>query len=318
MTHTCCRSLKNLARYSQPPHQRGSVEAQLSPAVAGVLSLMAESDASSPLLGAVTEAAAGDGSDAGAASGVVSGDVDGVGGPKPRGRGAGALRGRGRGKAMASLLNKTSAVIKSTKQFTGKVGADGVVLATPLFATDVVVQKRLGRVSTSSFEDPVEAEERERLRLEAERLEAERLERERLERERLEQERLEQERLERERLARRPPTPEPESDESVEPSVEGLLEAAKDGDVDQVKILLEAGTEWDGESASVSFLGDRRRRCRTRRVRVDGCLMMADFTVLSDETKGTALCCIVRARGGREGPVEAQELHDRYAGQGAC
>jgi hypothetical protein len=68
-------------------------------------------------------------------------------------------------------------------------------------------------------------------------------------------------RQERERLAQvvtRPRTPDPETDEesdtseeSLQPSVEGLLDACRVGDADSVAALLEAGTDWDCETKVV-------------------------------------------------------------------
>lgn len=140
---------------------------------------------------------------------------------------------------MGSILAKTGAMVKSAKQFSGKVGEDGVVLAAPLFSSDVIVQKRgPGRTSTASFEDPTEEKVVEKGYDSEE------------ERQKRELERLERERLERERLARlKVPTPEPSSsEESVQPSAEALLEASKLGDLDSVVEQLEAGTEWDCET----------------------------------------------------------------------
>jgi hypothetical protein len=202
-------------------------------------------DASFPLLHVVN-----DDSDGGVVAGAGGGSA-GPSGPAGRGKGAAGAggRGRGRGKGMTALLSKTTGMVKGAKQFGGKVGADGVVLATPLFSKEVIVQKkRPGRTSTSSFEDPTEVKAVESDGYDSEE------ERQRLERERLERERLERERLAALEAARRkkPPTPpSSSSEESVQPSVEGLLQASMTGDVATISSLLEAGTDWDCTSKSV-------------------------------------------------------------------
>ncbi len=128
-------------------------------------------EVSSPLLGAGvglnaddgeegSRAGAGAGAGAGSDGGAGAGTGTAGGGTAAAGRGRGGLRGRGRGRGklnMGSILAKTGAMVKSAKQFSGKVGEDGVVLAAPLFSSDVIVQKRgPGRTSTASFEDPTE------------------------------------------------------------------------------------------------------------------------------------------------------------------